>query len=327
MAILSDKVAEFNVLSKPGRILIVDDEPINIRVIHQVFSKYHTVFMATSGMQAINFLQKNSVDLILLDVVMPEMNGLTVCQQLKSSKETADIPVIFVTGHNSPEEEDACWYAGCVDFIHKPFNIHTLIHRVRSHLQLKFQTDLLKELAFFDGLTGVANRRYFNEHLRHEWRRCARNSKPLSLILLDIDHFKAFNDTYGHQYGDECLQKVASTIIKIPQRAGDLVARYGGEEFTITLPETALSGAVNVAKGIEASIRDLKIQHKSSTTAHVVTVSAGVATWVPDNDISPKLLIEQADRLLYQAKAQGRGQVCFTNIQKGNEMKAPKTLK
>lgn len=304
---IRNKVTQYNVLEHRAKILIVDDQPLNFRVMQHVFeNQNYELFVATSGKQALTFCQNSPPDLVLMDVVMPEINGLETCRRLKSDENTREIPVIFVTAHSTDDEENACWNAGGVDFVAKPVNGRTLLNRVRVHLTLKFQADLLRELAFLDGLTRVANRRLFDERLELEWRRNLRTKTPLSLVLLDIDHFKAYNDFYGHQQGDQCLQQIAAAMASVPQRAGDLVARYGGEEFVTILPDTNESGAVETAERIAQAIRALQIPHEKSQTDSIVTVSLGVATLIPTLDEPPEALIKRTDEHLYEAKAQGR---------------------
>jgi len=184
------------------RLLIVDDQPLNIRLMHQIFQAEHEVFVATNGEDALTFCQTQLPDLVLLDVVMPGMDGYEVCRQLKLDARTRDIPVIFVTSQsNSAEEEDGL-AAGAADFIAKSASAKVMRARVSTLITLKHQADLLRSLAQIDGLTGVANRRHFDERLDVEWRRCGRSAKPLALIMIDLDYFKCFNDCYGHQAGD-----------------------------------------------------------------------------------------------------------------------------
>lgn len=296
--------------NRRGRILVVDDQPVNIRVMHLALASEHDVFMATCGEQALSFCAKTPPDIVLLDVEMPGMNGLEVCRRLKQDKDTRSIPIIFVTSHQGQEEETACWEAGGVDFVSKPVNPMTLRKRVQAHLTLKFQADLLRELAFIDGLTGVANRRFFDERLEHEWRRAKRSGTPLALIMSDVDHFKKYNDRYGHQAGDDCLRLVAAALKHTLKRPADLVARYGGEEFVCLLPDTPLEGAIAIAADMEAAICALGIDHADSKTAPVVTVSLGVAAIQPDAGASSEILIQQADTQLYRAKQLGRGRWC-----------------
>lgn len=267
--------------------------------------------MATSGAQALALCQRMRPDLVLLDMVMPGMDGLELCRRLKRSPETQDIPVVFVSGHSKPEEENACWEVGAVDFVNKPINSITLRNRVNAHLIIKFQADLLREMAFIDGLTGVANRRRFDEQLQVEWRRCGRTRQPLALIMADVDFFKHFNDTYGHQRGDDCLHAIATVLKSGLRRPGDLVARYGGEEFVCLLPETSLAGAMDVAGTLERAVRAVGMEHADSTVAPVVTISLGVACQVPDRLHAADSLVMAADARLYLAKQTGRGRaVC-----------------
>lgn len=302
--------APFHASGRRGRILVVDDQPTNILAAHQILQPEHDVFMATTGEQAIDFCQSTPPDLLLLDVEMPGMNGMQICQQLKQDPATCDIPVIFVTAHHGQEQEIACWEAGAVDFVTKPVTPVTLRKRVNAHLTLKFQADQLRALAFSDGLTGLANRRRFDERLEQAWRHGLRHNHPLSLIMADIDHFKKYNDRYGHSAGDECLRRVAQTLREQLNRSYDLAARFGGEEFACLLPETTLAGATTLAAKMEAAIRELRIEHADSDVAPWVTLSLGVACLQPVVDCRSQRLIEQADGQLYLAKGRGRGRVC-----------------
>jgi diguanylate cyclase (GGDEF)-like protein len=297
----------------PGKlpcVLIVDDQPINVQALYRIFAPDHRVLMATSGAKALAVCKDDPPDLVLLDVVMPEMDGHEVCARLKGNEATRDIPVIFVTSHTDAEEETKGLELGAVDFIAKPVNPAVVRARVKTHLTLKTQSDLLRQMVFIDGLTGVANRRSFDESLRAEWRRAARHSTPLALLMLDVDHFKRFNDRYGHQAGDECLRQVAAAISGGVHRPGDLVARYGGEEFACILPATDFDGAMAVATAIEERVRALKTEHADSDICQVVTLSIGVAFGMPEPDSDPVRLLALADAQLYRAKCSGRGRAC-----------------
>lgn len=299
------------------RLLIVDDQPINIQVLYRLFAQDHQVFMATSGEQALAITEREHPDLILLDWVMPGMNGIEVCQHLKQTAATRDIPVLFVTAQQDPEQETRALEAGGVDFITKPINPTSVRARVKTHLTLKFQTDLLKRMAFVDGLTGIFNRRHFDERLASEWARGARDGSPLAVVMLDIDFFKQYNDHYGHQAGDACLKAVASTLRRALKRPGDVVTRYGGEEFACILPGTDLAGAQQVAQRMIQHIRDLQRPHGASAVAPVVTLSAGVAVMrpQPEPDASQvDALLACADQQLYRAKQQGRDRVCAAEV-------------
>nr|WP_315491957.1 diguanylate cyclase [uncultured Rhodoferax sp.] len=292
------------------KLLVVDDQPINIQVMHQIFGADYQVFMATNGEQALSICQSNPPDLVLLDVVMPGMDGFEVCTQLKNNPATRNIPVIFVTAHSDAAQETHGLSVGAVDFISKPVNPAVVRARVKTHLTLKFQSDLLRNLVFLDGLSGVFNRRYFDQQLAVEWARAARNHTALSLIMVDVDHFKLFNDRYGHQAGDDCLRQIALTLKSSLRRPTDLVARYGGEEFACILPDTGYEDALAITQEMERQVRAQKIPHEFSQFDGVVTASLGLATSIVQPGSSSAALVGLADAQLYQAKQAGRGRVC-----------------
>jgi len=236
---------------------------------------------------------------------MHGMSGLEVCRALKNNPETAMIPVIFVTSLDTPEEEEACWNAGGVDFITKPINAPTTRNRVRAHLTLKQQSDVLRRLAWIDGLAGVANKRQFDERLILAWRRCLRSQLPLSLAAVDIDYFKACNDTYGHLLGDDCLRNVVKGIDGCMLRPSDFVASTGGEEFVCVLPAADRKGALAIAKRADQTVRNLQLPHTGSPLEYV-TVSIGVATLDRAIEESHDHLFARADRALYRARHAGR---------------------
>jgi diguanylate cyclase (GGDEF)-like protein len=290
-----------------ARLLVVDDQPINIRVLTHIFADQYRVFMATGGQQALDFCRQTPPDLVLLDIVMPGVDGYAVCTALKADPATRDIPVIFVTAYTDAAQESQGLEVGAVDFISKPVNPAVVRARVKTHLTLKFQSDLLRQLVFLDGLTGVFNRRYFDQQLNIEMARAVRAQSPLSLIMLDVDFFKRFNDHYGHQAGDDCLRQVAQTLKESLRRPADLVARYGGEEFACILPETGFADAMNMAHELETNIRKKGIGHASSDTAAVVTISLGVAGLPACTSGDAEDLLAVADAQLYLAKNSGRG--------------------
>lgn len=300
------------------RLLVVDDQAANVQVLYQAFAADHQVFMATSGEQALQVAASKSPDLVLLDVVMPGMDGYAVCAQLKADEATRDIPVIFVTAHNDEAAETRGLDVGAVDFISKPINPSIVRARVKTHLTLKRQSDLLREWVYLDGLTKVCNRRYFEERLAIEWARSTRQASALSAVLIDVDHFKFFNDHYGHPAGDDCLQQVAAAMKSVLRRPGDILARYGGEEFVVLLPDTDLAGADTVAQVLGQAVGALGIAHARSPVAGHVTVSLGVASRPAGNsDASAVALLALADGQLYQAKAQGRDRACAAALDFG----------
>ncbi len=307
-------VAGANAPNVRPRLLVVDDQPINIQVLYRAFSGEYQVFMATGGEQAITMCRDNPPDLVLLDVSMPGMDGYEVCAHLKHDQATRDIPVIFVTAHDSTDDETRGLAVGAVDFITKPVNPQVVRARVKTHITLKLQSDLLRQMAFVDGLTGVCNRRHFDERMAAEWRRGQRNGTPLSLALIDIDHFKRYNDHYGHQAGDDCLIRVAHALKDHLRRPGDMLARYGGEEFVCLLPETDAKGAAEFAQQLVLCIQALKLAHAGSDLNGFVSISAGMATAYPDVQNDCPALLALADAQLYQAKGAGRARACAASL-------------
>ncbi|SLM30058.1 Response regulator receiver modulated diguanylate cyclase (fragment) [Desulfamplus magnetovallimortis] len=243
-----------------------------------------------------------------MDIIMPEMDGYELCGKLKEDPLTSHIPVIFVTAVSEIMDENRGFALGAVDYITKPFHPPMVKARVKLHLNLKRKQELLEKFAFIDALTEIPNRRQFDSVLEQEWNRAIRSSYPISLILADIDHFKLYNDTYGHGKGDDCLHNVAQAMSRSLRRSSDFVARYGGEEFAVVLPDTDAFHAIETANNLLASIDRMAIPHESSPVADCVTVSMGVSTMVPDteNCANVKNLIEDADKKLYEAKSSGR---------------------
>ncbi|WP_373082678.1 diguanylate cyclase [Zhongshania sp.] len=293
-------------VSERPRLLVVDDQPVNIQALYQVFAKDSEVFMATNGQQAIDVCRQKRPDLILLDVLMPDMDGIEVCKILKADTETQNIPIIFVTSQDSPEEETRGLEVGAVDFITKPVNPAVVRARVNTHLTLKMQSDALRALASIDGLTRIPNRRFFDERLNAEWRACRRAESSLSLIMVDVDHFKKYNDHYGHLEGDNCLKRVANSLAEGNWRGRDLAARYGGEEFVCLMPDTDLAGAMSKAESLRLQVESLAMPHAESPDAACVTISVGLATIVPSEGKLETLLLGAADEQLYKAKQAGR---------------------
>nr|WP_315218608.1 diguanylate cyclase [uncultured Duganella sp.] len=294
--------------------LIVDDQPSNIQVLFDIFKDDCEVCMALSGEAAFKFLDQRIPDLILLDVVMPKVGGFAVCQRLKESARTADIPVIFVTANSDPEEEARGLVAGAVDFIVKPFHATVVKARVNTQLTVKRQADILRAMAMVDGLTGVANRRRFDAVLEIEWRRAAREGGELAVIMIDVDFFKRYNDRFGHPEGDNCLRQVAASLQQRLNRSHDLLARYGGEEFACVLPATGLDGALIFSNDLEQRVCALRLPHPDSEAAPVVTVSIGVAVGRPSEGGTAAALLASADTQLYCAKQNGRARVCSQKI-------------
>ncbi|ABL98956.1 diguanylate cyclase [Shewanella amazonensis] len=293
----------------PPKVLIVDDKPSNIQIVHHIIKDQYQVLMATSGKRAIEICLEMLPDLVLMDVIMPELSGLDTCKLMKQHPELVNIPVIFITGLQGQHDENACWDAGGVDFISKPFNATTLKNRIKAQVTLKRQSDLLRRLAFLDGLTGVKNRHFFDQYLETQLMLARRQSQAICVLMVDIDYFKQYNDSFGHQMGDEALRSVAQALGESCRRPADLVARYGGEEFVVVLPNTPKNGVERVIERIQGAIAELDIHHPASATG-ILTVSMGGMIWLADYQ-STEALLGEADKLLYRAKSLGRNRACI----------------
>ncbi|MFO7848956.1 MAG: PleD family two-component system response regulator [Spirochaetia bacterium] len=292
-------------------VLIVDDVNYNIKMLANALKDEYRIKIATNGNKAIEIAssEEDPPDLILLDVVMPEMDGYEVCRRLKNEPSTQKIPVIFVTARDEAADEEYGLNLGAVDYVTKPFHKAILKARVRNHVDLKLKNDLLENLATMDGLTHIPNRRSFDTVLQKERDRAVREREPLTIVLMDIDNFKAYNDNYGHGKGDVCLESVAKALSGCAGRPADIVARYGGEEFAAILPNTDEEGGIKKAEEFRRSVEDLEIPHEFSETSCCVTISVGVQTGVPASDDTPEALSKKADEALYQSKKEGRNRV------------------
>ncbi len=292
-------------------ILIVDDEPVNIRVLVELLKDRYDLRIATNGERALAITRSDEPpDLILLDVVMPGIDGFEVCRRLKADSRTARIPVIFITGNTGEQEEILGFQAGAVDYVTKPFSQVVVRARVNTHAELKRCQDILECQSYCDSLTGIANRRHYEETFPMMWNYACRNRTPLACIMIDFDDFKKYNDLYGHQAGDDCLKRVATALNTLTRRKIDLLVRYGGEEFCCLLPNTDLTGALQVAETFRRAVLDLRITHEGSQTGAVLSISQGIAVLAAaSHTLTPDLLIKNADLALYEAKAAGRN--CF----------------
>lgn len=327
-------------MTTESRILIVDDDPGIVRVLTHILKDMAKIHFTTMGSEALNLALQVKPDLIIMDIEMPDMNGIDVCEQIKSDTGFRDIPILFVTSHVDMALETRVLMAGAIDFITKPPHPSVIHARVANYLQLKHQTTRLRMLSAMDGLTGIANRRTFDSALAQEWQRSCRSGSPLSLLMLDIDFFKQYNDTYGHLAGDNCLRAVAKQIAVSVKRPGELVARYGGEEFAVILPDCSYEHAIALAEIIRSGVFDLGIAHATSTVAPKVTVSIGVASmhslcensvrcWRTEGcyhsgipcGMSQNNLIKVVDDLLYIAKRSGRNRIGFSDSPAPVELK------
>ena len=285
-------------------VLIVDDDITTIKLMADSLTSEFNVSFATSALTGIELAQKvPQPDVILLDVLMPDIDGYELCRQLKQEPSTQHIPVIFVTSLSDASEQELGFGIGAVDYIAKPIQVPLLKARVRTQAKLRKYICQLESLATTDPLTSCANRRRYEEVLDTEWKLAIRNQTPISMLMIDVDDFKAYNDNYGHGKGDECLIAIGKMLTKSLSRPTDIVARYGGEEFAIIMPNTDNEGAVYLAKKILATLKELKIEHAYSSVENFVTLSIGVAS-ITNATISKQkdCLANQADKALYKAK-------------------------
>jgi diguanylate cyclase (GGDEF)-like protein len=297
----------------------------------------HSAHMAFEYLGMLKAETAKDIELVLMDVGLPGVDGIEACRRIKNHPPSQDIPIIIITGFDDKNTLEAAFDAGAMDYVIKPFNSASLMARVRSALRLKQEIDTrkqreqellklaqqlevansqLRQLSVLDSLTGIANRRQFDMKIYQELRRAIRNKAPLSLVMIDVDHFKAYNDIYGHQAGDDCLRRIAATLNMVVKRPADLVARYGGEEFAVILPETEKEGAKMMAETLRQAIELLTIPHPLASQGNsIVTISLGVATLQRPSDSDEfRRLIATADCALYQSKRTGRNQVTVLSI-------------
>ncbi|WP_427162753.1 diguanylate cyclase domain-containing protein [Aliinostoc sp. HNIBRCY26] len=338
------RISPYSLTKQPPVILVADDDTTIRTMLRKVMEQEgYRVIEVTDGKQCIDAYEAVKPDIVLLDAVMPIMDGFTCCKQLVQiarnnlisalanvdndssgldstiiSKLWERTPILMITSLNDEESVDRAFEAGATDYITKPIHwavlrlrLRRLLQQAQVYKQLEAANLALQELANVDGLTGLANRRRFDNYLNTQWINSAQTGSPLSLILCDIDFFKFYNDCYGHPAGDVCLQKVGTVLSKTAEKHRDLVARYGGEEFAVIMPDTHASGAIYVAQAMQSGVSHLRIAHEKSEVSQYLTLSMGVATITPGWEVSPSDLIAAADKALYQAKAQGRNRICW----------------
>lgn len=300
-----------------GHLLIIDDRPESLELMQRrLIREGYRVTISSSGQDALQRLDVDSFDVILLDWLMPKMSGADVLAKIRSRHSAHELPVIVVTARHGSETIIDALTQGANDYLAKPLDFPVALARLATQVYLRKVTQQLaeanrqlKQFSYIDGLTAIANRRKFDEYLMTVWRRSQQEGVPVSLILIDVDYFKRYNDSLGHEAGDHALMKVAKSVSGGLFRTKDLAARYGGEEFAVILPETSLADAMSVAERVRRAIMELALPHPASTVMPVVTVSLGVGEWRPTAFCEPSALINLADKGLYQAKAAGRNQV------------------
>jgi diguanylate cyclase (GGDEF)-like protein len=292
-------------------VLIVDDDRSSVSVLHNILKPKYAVLVAKSGVEALSRARERKPDLILLDIIMEDMDGFDVLEKLKQDDETRHIPVIFITALDSVEHEKHGFQLGAVDYITKPFHSSIVMARVKTHLQIVSQIRTIERLCLLDALTDLPNRRGFDERFAAEWAHSVREGKPLAMLVMDLDHFKQYNDSYGHPQGDQLLIAASHAFEAALKRQTDFCARVGGEEFAVLLPDTDLAGAIAVGENLRAAIERCQIALlKDETTLTGTTVSIGVSVAMPGTDDLLVALWDRADQACYRAKAEGRNRVC-----------------
>ena len=293
---------------KKNTLLIVDDENANFKVLTHILGSEYTIFTATNGVSAIEKAREFLPDLILLDILMPDMDGYATLSQMKNCEVIRKIPVIFITGLDSDEDEEKGLALDAVDYITKPFSAKIVKLRVRNQIQIVNQMRVIERLSMIDQLTNIPNRRSFDDRMKMEWKLAIREKTPISMLIIDLDNFKHLNDTYGHQQGDIVLQKIAALLPQSFRRPGDFAARWGGEEFVVLLPNTPLEGAKELAEKIRADIEKMAVKADNGSEIKV-TASVGVNSLIPGIESSIDAFFANTDKALYSAKDAGKNRV------------------
>lgn len=286
-------------------VLIVDDERTSLDVLNGILKDTCTVHVAKTGEAALKLAREESPDLILLDIVMPDMSGFDVLAQLKESVMTKDIPVIFITGLRSAADEERGFFLGAVDYITKPFKNSIARARIGTHLRVVRQMRTIERLGMLDPLTDLPNRRCFDDRIAIEWSRAVRERTPIGLLLMDVDDLRRYNETRGYPQGDLALQAAARLIEGALRRPTDIVARIGGDEFAAIMPGTGLAGALSVAEIVRAEV-------EMASPEGGISISVGVAACKPTVESSLTSFLSDAERALYVAKVQGKNRVSAT---------------
>ena len=296
-------------------LLIVDDTETNVDILVELLSDLYEIVVALDGERALKILDEQAVDLILLDIMMPEMDGYEVCKRVKQNEKTHDIPIIFITAKTDEASIEKAYDVGGMDYITKPFKPKELFARIKTQLHIRALIEELerskcelKRLSETDPMTNLYNRRYFNDASKTIMELAKRDKTPLTVVMLDIDKFKKVNDTYGHDVGDDILISISNILLEMTRKS-DLDCRFGGEEFILLLPETSLEGSMVIAEKIRKKVAAFSLTLKDDREVSV-TVSLGVSQIDMQHDLSIAPAIKRADIALYKAKESGRNKVC-----------------
>lgn len=296
---------------KNEKILIVDDARLNLTILSSMLNPKYNIFTARDGQTAINIAKEARPDLVLLDIILPDLNGFEIIKIFKNSDILRDIPIIFITGLSNVEDEIKGLSLGAIDYIKKPFVPEIVTVRVDNQIRLARQRKLIEDVAQYDALTQIPNRRNFDRKLQKEWEFAQKYSKKLNIGYIDIDYFKQYNDNYGHAKGDEVLRMVASCVFKIMDRNNGYIARIGGEEFCFMLQDKEMSEAIKEADSIRLAIEYLGIEHSFSKNSNVLTVSIGGLSANILEETDKVAVLKTVDDNLYKAKNSGRNRVVW----------------
>ena len=305
-------------MNNKQKVLIIDDEKTNLKILSGILKDEVEVILAKDGETGFCKAKELLPDLILLDVIMPKLTGFEVIEKLKNEASTSNIPVIFVTGQLDVQQEEKGLELGACDYIQKPFHVEILKARVRLHLRMAKQRDLLEKLANIDPLTSVANRRLYDQTFDSLWGKAIKQRQIFSLVVIDIDDFKKYNVFFGHAAGDRALEKVASAIAENLSSSNDFLARYGGEEFVALLPNTLACDAIKNMNTCLEAVANLKINHDPSAEHEFLTVSLGGVSYLPIVESCQDTLFKIADDMLFKAKSNGKNQVVWQDSVKGS---------
>lgn len=292
-------------------ILIVEDISSSIDVLNHILKLEYTVYIAKTGAAALEKANRFHPDLILLDIILPDMTGFAVLSELKNMDATRDIPVIFITGLNNVHNEEKSFSLGAVDYITKPFHNTIVLARIKMHLQIQKYVRAIEQIGLIDTLTDLPNRRAFDKQLKTEWGRAVRDQNPLGLLLVDIDNFQHYNSEQGFSQGDLLLQILARTVAKILRRPGDFVARYAGDAFAVLLPNTDFEGTRQIAENIRTAVEETVIPNADGRTMNKVCVSVGKAWKQPEADDSFDQFVLEAETELKNSKHESRNRTDF----------------
>ena len=296
------------------KVLIIDDSRLDTMVLADILKEEYEVITALTGEEGISLAIEEKPVLVLLDIVMPGMDGFEILEQLKRKDTTKDIPVVFLTALSDEATEEKGFMKGAMDYIKKPFNAHIVRARVRNHVKLCLYMRTIENQMSIDGLTGAYNRRAFENQLSVYWKKAQSENKDLSLFIADIDFFKMVNDTYGHGEGDVVLKTVVYEIKKVLDDEYIFLARYGGEEFAVIIYGISTGESQLLAEAVRKRIEELHIPNDNSLVSQFLTISIGGCTMKPKAGQKSDALVNTADSMLYQAKNSGRNRICWETM-------------